>query len=206
MSNGYYDETTGAFVEEDRQTNLVPMQSIATQITGPFVGYEAKYGQEVFSLAERKLAERTDLTPAQRQNMLSSYSHDKIELLDGHMNEVMSILGAMVRYHEPYKPKSGEDIIKPGYFRIILKTNIVREADMVIAKKVVTFKKNLLLSVSANEVVKYFLTVIESDKWYDFKDPMVGYFSGSQSTGYVFSTLSPDEAATVAEILAQVKE
>jgi hypothetical protein len=211
--SGYYDQATGEFVDEnevpsDGQTNLVPMNQVATQITGPFVPYEAKYGQSSFSLAERKLAERTDLTIAQRYAMLASYSHDKVDLLEegGHMNEVMSIIGAMVKYHEPFKPKSGENIIKPGYFRMILKTNIKVEVDMVIRKKVVTFNKNLLLSVSANEVVKYFLTIIESDKWYDFDSPITGYFSGSRATGYTFSVLTDDEAITVAEILAQVKE
>lgn len=211
MSNGYYSSETGEFVEEENgQTNLVPMGPVQTQITGPFVSYEAKYGQAVFSLADKKLAERTDLTPKQRQEMLASYSHNMVELVEpkgtkGHINEVMTIYGAMVKYHEPFVPMSGEGI-KPGYFRIIVKTNIMREVEIVVAKRVVTFQKNLLLSLSAQEPVKYFLTLIESDRWYDFESPIVGYFSGSQSAGYSFSTLTADEEETIAEILAGVKE
>jgi hypothetical protein len=213
MSNGYYSNETGEFVYEesgDNQTNLVPMQHIATQVTGPFVAYESKYGQAVFTLADAKLAQRTDLTSKQRSDMLSTYSHKMVDLLEpkgqkGHMNEVMEILGAMVQYHPPYVPDGGGPIA-PGYFHVIVKTNIVRELEMVVAKQVVTFKKNLLLSLSSDAPVKFFLTLIESDKWFDFDEPIIGYFSGSKTSGYSFSTLNEDEAATVAEILAQVKE
>lgn len=200
------DHNTGEAIEQNEELALVP--ATVTQITGPFVGYEAKYGQRVFTLAEYKLAERTDLTPPERQRMLSTYSHEKVELIEdgGHMNEVMDILGAMVVYHEPYKPKSGEDIIKPGYFRMLLKTNIIRDHDLIIAKRVVTVKKNLLLSVSAQAIVKYFLTLIESDRWYDFQEPITGYFSGSKGTGYSFNTLSADELADVQEILDSLEK
>jgi hypothetical protein len=212
MSN-FYEQVEQDFNFEDvhnNQTNLVPMQSVSgKQITGPFVGYEAKYGQEVFFMAEKKLADRTDLTQQQRNSMLASYSHNIIELVEpkgtkGHLNEIMTIYGAMVKYHEPYLDKSKSEL-QPGYFRIVVKTDIMREVDMVIAKRVVTFQKNLLLSISANECVKYFLTIIESDRWYDFSNPIVGYFSGSQSAGYVFNVLTEDEAATIAEILAEVE-
>lgn len=190
------------FDESDTQTSLVPFAG--TQVTGPFVAYEAKYGQSVFSLPETKLAERTELSIKERSKMLASYSHDRVDLVGDHMNEVMDILGAMVKYHEPYVPKSGGSVA-PGYFRIILKTNILIDHDMVIRKQVVTFKRNLLLSVSANECVKYFLTLIESDRWFDFEEPVTGYFSGSKDSGYSFNTLTEDEVAAVEEILAQVK-
>ncbi len=200
----YIDNETGeAYEETDTQTSLVPMNFAATQVTGPFVAYEAKYGQDVFSLAERKLAGRTDLTPSQQRTMLASYSHNVVELVGDHMNEVMSILGAMVKYHEPFVPKQG-GAVQPGYFRIILKTNIMRDHDIVIKKQVVTFKRNLLLSVSANELVKYFLTIIESDKWFDFDNPITGYFSGTKDTGYTFNIPTDEEMAVLEEILNQV--
>jgi hypothetical protein len=198
--------------ENDNQTNLVPSHNgfVQTQVTGPFVAYEAKYGQRCFTLADEKLAERTDLTAKQRSDMLSTYSHKMIDLLEpkgqkSHLNEVMEILGAMVSYHPPYVPMSGGPI-EPGYFHVIVKTGILRDLDMVVAKQVVTFKKNLLLSVAASEPARYFLTLLESDKWFDFDEPLVGYFSGSKSGGYSFSTLSDDEIEVVKEILARANQ
>lgn len=191
MAQRIIDNSTGLVYEE------TPEQSISA-----FNAFVTQYGQAGVTLAQIKLAERTDLTTRQQQQMFATYQSPFVDKIDNHLNEIVTIFGGMISWHPPYMGKPGRDGVSeqmPGFYKLVLKTNILVDTKIKIGKTII--KRNLLIETSATKIVEYFLGVMESQVWYDLPDPIVCFFSGTQSSGYGVSTLTDDEMATLQAIL-----
>lgn len=194
-----YDSSTG---------ELVDQQEVALSISA-FASFEQQFGNDAINMSQMMLARRTDLTPKQQQFMLSTYSGVVPDPIGKHINEVFAILGGMVQYHPPYKSKPGkngasEDM--PGYFKLLLKTNKIIKSKLPVGNRLVEIKRNMVIETSSTKIVEYFLTIMNTQGWFDLPEPIICFFSGTQSEGYIVSILSEDELETVQKILDEYEQ
>lgn len=202
-----YDSATGAIVPmpDGNLAQFEDINSLEAQAgLSAFSTFVTTYGDASKVMSRIQIDNRADLTLSQKRALVGKYESGPVEDITKHLRRIITIQGAVIKYHGAYFGKS-DGKAQPGYFYMLLATDMIRDIEVPVAKQIVTFHRNLLIKVSATQIVEYFLGIMQTDRWYDFTEPVVCFFDGQQSTGYTVSPLTEEEAATVAEFIAKGK-
>ena len=126
--------------------------------------------------------------------IVSTYIGVPNESVSLHLDKPLQILGACVYFSGVFKSKNTGEF-EPGYYKVLLKTNIIKQRDVKGAPPV---SYNLIVSTSGAQVASQVLGWVTTNEWYDFKDgfaPWVVFTQEGSGTPHLMLEIDPPKSS-----------
>ena len=128
---------------------------------------------------------------ADRLAMLSSYESGPKASVEDFLGKRVNVLGACLHGHGEYTAQKDDPArgivagqIAPGYVNLFIKTDIMREVEIQVGKKIETVKRNLIIVTSASMVMDLFKGLIFNFGWFDWGMSFPVTLGGNRADGY----------------------
>jgi hypothetical protein len=149
---------------------------------------------------------RKDLTPIQRQIMLSTYTSGDIVDATKFLHRAIKVLGCTVYEHGPYNRLSDNKEM-PGFSYMLIKTSKISKREVTIGesknRKVIAVPVHTIIKTSSTGIIDFFLGYLADDRAMDFEEPIVVFFTGTQSSGYQVCVVEDESMANTVEDMAR---